>query len=451
VGGLACKGGAKSDRIRRSNDAAPVVVVAPTAGSARPKTSTVEREPNDLAAQATALALDTFGRGTMLTAADVDRYRLTVAKAGALTVTVSALAGVDLIVELRGAEDAVLAKSDRGGVKVDEGIGGYPVSPGAYDVVVRAFVKPVKAPPKKRGRGAAEAAGAVSAGSAAGAASGAVVVMTPASEEYEIVATVATPGSGHEVEPNADSGTAGELAIGETASGLLGWSGDVDVWKVGTEVLSASDALDLEVSAVDGAALTVELRDGLGRSTAIRKAARGQPIAIHGWSAAGPEGAPPFLYVVISGDRSHPRLPYQLHLVARAAAVGEEREPNDRVEAAQILGADEPLVHARWDVGDVDCFELPAADHPRHLEVTVDAGATTNLAAELVVGGHVLASSDEPLGKVERVIADVPAGARAVVKVRGAAKPGAEGSYDLLWGERSGDAMPPEEGAPARP
>jgi hypothetical protein len=154
---------------------------------------------------------------------------------------------------------------------------------------------------------------------------------------------------------------------------------------------------------------------------------------------------------VVSGDRSHPQLFYQLKLSARVVAPGEELEPNDRREVAQGFAADEPLLHARWETGDVDCFAIDAASSARRLEATVDAGVGTNLAVEFLIGDRVVAKADEPMGKVERVVVDVPAGGHAVICVRGATKPGTAGSYDVSWSESAGDAMPPEEGAPAPP
>ncbi len=474
-----CKGGDKGPRLRRSSDAGPVEEVSTSEQPARRKASVAEREPNDGAGQAGALPLDAVGRGRLDAPGDVDRYRVTVEKPGALTVTVSALEQADLIVELRDSADAVLAKSDRGGAKVAEGIGGYPVTAGTYDVVVRAFEKPSKA--KKAAKGSQRkdsSKDAAKAGAGSGAA-GPVVVVEP-SEEYEVIASfvdaaalaAAGPtGERQELEPNPDAGTAGDLAIGEVAAGLIGWSGDVDVWKVSTEVLASSNALDLELSAIDGVALTLEVRDGMSRPQTVRKGGRGQPVTLRGYVPKVPEGTPPILYLAVSGERSHPQTSYALKVSARLVGDGEELEPNDKPELAQPFvssSEDAPsyegdggsTLHARWEPGDVDCFAIPTAAAKRRVLVTVAVSEKGNLAAELLVGERVVATSDEPAGKLEQLEADVPAGAKAVVRVKapavakGAKAPAGsdqEVAYDVSWSEATtggDDAMPPEESQP---
>jgi len=463
----ACKGGGK-ERIKRSSDAGPVEEVTSTEQVGRPKASVSEREPNERAAEANALPLDAVGRGRIDSPTDVDRYRVAIEAPGALTVTVSGLQATDLVVELRDRADAVLARSDRGGAKISEGVGGYPVTPGVYDVVVSSFTKPVKAKAKTKAakgkKAAEEAAAAAAAGSAAGSGSTAPVVVVEPSEEYEAIATLvdaasmtaaAPGGERQELEPNPDAGAASDLAIGEVAAGLIGWTGDVDVWKVSTEVLAANNALDVEVSAVEGVTLTVEVRDGMSRPQTTRKGERGKPVTIRGYAPKVVEGAPQILFVAVSGERSHPQLGYSLKVGARLVGESEELEPNDKPELAQpfdVTGADGDIahstLHARWEPGDVDCFALPAAAAKRRVEVTVSVADKGNVAAELVVGERVVASSDEAAGALERLVADVPAGAKAVVRVKAAAKPGAETAYDVSWAEVSADeGMPPEEGA----
>ncbi|MBK7535195.1 MAG: PPC domain-containing protein [Myxococcales bacterium] len=436
-----CKGRSREERIRRTSDEAPVQVVTPAERSSRPRSTVAEREPNDQAAEANELALDALAHGRLEAPADVDRFRLTVGAPGKLTVMVTGVPAVDTVLELWDSRGALLARSDRGGAKVDEGVGGFAVDAGRYDVVVRAFVKPAGKSKSKK-----PAAPAPAPGVAAAAAPG------YPSEEYELTATLAGPATGGELEPNFDGGTATDLTIGEPATGLVGWAGDVDVWKIGTEVLAASNALDLELSAVEGLALQLELRDGLGRVVGARKGGKGQPLSAHGWVPAEKEGAPPFLYVAVSADRSHPATPYRLSVTARILGEADEREGNDSPEFAQPLGEEGEPLRATWDRGDVDCFVIPVAAFARRVEILVDAeapeagatGGMPNLAIEVVVGGRTVATSDEPAGKAERALVEVPAGARALLWVRGAAKPGAPARYDVTWTQAQGDAMPPE-------
>jgi hypothetical protein len=68
-----------------------------------------------------------------------------------------------------------------------------------------------------------------------------------------------------EREPDDDRGAAIELILGDTVTGYLGWTGDADVWKLSVETLSDKNAIDVEVSAVEGLMLTVEIADGIGQ------------------------------------------------------------------------------------------------------------------------------------------------------------------------------------------
>lgn len=427
----ACKGGSKAERLRRTSEEAPVQVVRPSESGARPRASVEEREPNDEVAND--LPLGAAAHGRLFSAADIDRFRVTVAKAGMLEVQVSAVQGVDVVLELRSTASEVLAKSDRGGAGVLEGLAGFPVDAGSYELVVHAFVKPPKkakkAKPAKTGAEPASTEGFPS-------------------ESYELTAAMSEPGA--ELEPNFDAGTASELTLGEPATGRIGWSGDVDVWKIGTEVLAGSDALDLALTGVEGLALQLELRDGLGRPIATRKGGKGQALAVRGWSVGDEPSTPPFLFVVVSADRSHPAQGYQLSAMVRVREAADERESNDAPELAQPLPEEGAPQSATLELGDVDCFAVPAAATRRRIEVVVDPGdSAMNPMAEVLLGTRVIATADAAAGAAERMIAEVPAGAVAVVRVRGAAKAGPPGPYRVSWTEAPGDVMPPEE--PAAP
>src|SRR5262249_12273817 len=158
-----------------------------------------------------------------------------VTEAGALSVMVSAV-DADLALDIEDASGTVIAKSDRGGVRTREGVPNLGVQPGRYTAVVREI--------KHRSRrGSAEA--------------------KPA-PVYELTAQMVPAQPGSEHEPDDDRGTANDLIIGDTGTGFLGWSGDVDVWKISVEALAAKDAIDIELSPVDGVAYDMELDDGVG-------------------------------------------------------------------------------------------------------------------------------------------------------------------------------------------
>jgi len=140
-------GGSKS---HRTGSGAPVELVTevrpPDAGHAG---STDEVEPNDADEVATPLPLGGTLRGKIEPETDVDHVRLDVDKAGILQVILSGVEGQDLVLEVEDAGGTVIARSDRGGVRVKEGIPNLGVTAGRYTLVVR------QAPKKKvvkRGR-----------------------------------------------------------------------------------------------------------------------------------------------------------------------------------------------------------------------------------------------------------------------------------------------------------
>jgi hypothetical protein len=244
-----------------------------------------------------------------------------------------------------------------------------------------------------------------------------------------------TPVATAEHEPDDDRGEANELIAGDTATGYIGWAGDADVWKVSLEALSAKNALDLELSAVEGVALSAELSDGVGQPIVTRKGARGGPLVIRGFSPRVPPGAPPFHYITVKADRSNPETAYQLRVVAKVIPPDAEIEPNDTPETAMPVPSDRKSLHAHWSTGDVDCFAVPPEDTARTLDVSIDTPNELDLAIELLVDGKRVARVDHPgKGAAERATAPVPAGAHAVVRVYGADTAGDAG-YELVIDE----------------
>src|SRR6185436_14545476 len=115
---------------------------------------------------------------------DVDHYRIDVTQAGALSVMVAGLEGLDVVLEIEDASGNVIARSDRGGARIREGVPNLGVTPGRYTAVVQAK-KP--APPKKKPpkRAAPEPA-------------------KPFGGPYEITVSMVAPGAGAEHEPDDD-------------------------------------------------------------------------------------------------------------------------------------------------------------------------------------------------------------------------------------------------------
>ena len=400
---------------RRTGDAAAVEVVTmpPLPDGGASGTASDEIEPNDGDDVATVLALGATVRGKIDPDADVDHYRIDVTQAGALAVMVTGLEALDVVLEIEDASGTVIARSDRGGARIREGVPNLGVTPGRYTAVVQAKKPP---PPKRKPkRGAAPPEPA-----------------KPIGGPYEITANMVAPASGSEHEPDDDRGEANDLIAGDTATGYIGWQGDLDVWKVSVEALSARNALDIELSAVEGIALTLEISDGIGQPIIARKGPRGAPLVVRGFVPSVPQGAPPFHYLTVKADRSNPETAYQIRVAAKVIPPDAESEPNDTIDTAMAVPPDRKSLHAHWSTGDVDCFAVPIEEGARSLEISIDTPNDLDLAIELFIDGKLVAKVDHPgKGAAERLTAPVQAGGHAVACVRGADTPG-DGGYDLV-------------------
>lgn len=434
VAALAVVGGCgKKPTQRRTGDAAPVELVTTPAlpdGGVPGGPPTDEVEPNDGDDVATRLALGGTVHGKLEPDADVDRYRIDVTTAGALSVVVSSLEGLDAVLELEDASGAVIARSDRGGPRIREGVPNLGVAPGRYTAVVTAKKPPPPrpAPHKRPARKGAEPDKPSDKPD------------KPIGGPYEITASLIAPAAGAEREPDDDRGQANDLIAGDLATGYLGWTGDLDVWKVSVEALAARNALDVELTAVEGVALSLEIADGIGQPLVTRKGARGAALVIRGFQPAVAQGAPPYLYLTVRGDRSNPETAYQLRALAKLVVPDTEVEPNDTPETATPMPADRKGLRAHWSTGDVDCFAIAPDDAARSLELSIDTPNELDLAIDVVIDGKLTAKVDHPgKGAAEKLLVAVPGGARAVVRVRGADATG-EASYELMVTE---GAAPP--------
>jgi hypothetical protein len=413
---------------RRTGDAAPVEVVTmpPLPDGGAGGAASDEIEPNDGDDVATVLGLGASVRGKIDPDADADHYRIDVTQAGALAVMVNGLETLDVVLEIEDPSGAVIARSDRGGARIREGVPNLGVTPGRYTAIVQAKKPP---PPKRKPKRGAPPEPA-----------------KPIGGPYDITASMVAHVAGAEHEPDDDRGGANDLIAGDTATGYVGWQGDLDVWKVSVEALSARNALDIELSAVEGIALSLEVTDGIGAPIITRKGPKAAPLVVRGFVPAVPQGAPPFHYLTVKADRSNPETAYQIRVVAKVIPPDAEIEPNDTVDTAMAVPADRKGVHAHWSVGDVDCFALPgdersesgevrprsARESAHSLDLSIDTPNDLDLAIELFVDGKIVAKGDHPgKGAAERLTAPVPAGGHAVACVRGADTPG-DGSYDLM-------------------
>jgi hypothetical protein len=433
---IGCRGNSK---VHRTSDEPPVQVVKqpalPDAGAGHGGPAIEEVEPNDTDDVATPLPLGGTARGKIEPDTDVDRYRIDVDRPGALSVLTTAV-DADLVVEIEDASGTVLARSARGGPRLREGVPNLGVVPGRYFAVVRAAPKkPIKKPPKPK-KGAPPPA--------------------PAKEEpkpapvYELTAQLAPPGKGMEVEPNDDRGTANELIVGDTVHGYVGWHGDADAWKLDVQALALDaqsgatrNAIALEVAPVEGVALELEVDDAAGAPLLVRKGARGDGVAVHRLSPQLAQGAPPYLYVFVRGDRSNPETAYALHVEANVVRPDDELEPNDTPERAYAIPADRQNVNGWWDYGDVDCYAIATGGAAsRAIELTITPSPELDLAAELYVDGKQTLKVDHPgKGASEKLGAQVQPGQRVVACVRAAgdAPTRAGAAYVLHVQDAAGD------------
>jgi hypothetical protein len=409
----ACHGSDKP-RSSRGSGVSPVEVVNqpqfPDAGGRGSGASGDEIEPNDGDDVATPFPLDSTMRGKLDTETDVDHFRIDVDKAGALSLMVNAV-DADLVVELEDGNGAMVARSDRGGVRVREGIPNFGVVPGRYTAVVKAAVKRKAKPPKGRdGKAPAPA--------------------DKPAVAYELTSALIPIPPNTEHEPDEDRGTANDLIVGDTGTGYIGWAADVDVWKLSVETLAAKNSIDIEVSAIEGVALELVVDDGIGNPVLSRKAPRGAPLIVRGLVPIVPASSPPFHYLTIRGTGSNPETAYTVHVIQQVPVTDAEIEPNDSPDKPFMMPVDRTVVHARWTPGDVDCFGIagtgtitadvnPSSDFDPVLELFVD-GKSTAVANKTKKGGE------------EKVSGPVPAGSKAVVCVKSAdASATGEAAYDV--------------------
>lgn len=423
---LSLLGACRRER-HRANDQrpAPVEIVDRSTASTAGAATGLEVEPNDHRDVATPLPLGTVMRATIdltphgatgvasggASSDDVDWFRIDVPSAGMLSVVVTSTSGSALTFELVDSSGAVVAKSQRRGAGTSQGVPNFAVTPGRYAAMVRSA-------PAKKSRARV----------------GASDPSKPPTHSYEITAKLQPPESGSEVEANGDRDTATAMTLNSASTGYVGWLGDVDVWRLSVETLSSRNAIDVDVSAVDGVALEIDVATGLGESIVRRKAPRGAKLAIKDLMPAASPQAPPFYYLTIRGPESNPETPYQLRATAHVIAVDAEIEPNDTIETAQSFPADRTVIHAAWTTGDIDCYALPprAADQ-QSIRIVISPSSDFDPEIEVVVNGARHATTNAGgRGVAEQLSVALPANSGASLLIRNADRTAAgEATYDV--------------------
>lgn len=421
-------GAPEHERIRRSKDAGASVGVVDRAGVDVPIDRPPEKEPNDDPATAAPLAGGV--KGTLDGEADVDAFSIAPTEAGMIEAQVSGVEGVDLKLELRDHRFALVLTADRGGAGVAERLPNAPVDKGTYLLVVREI-------PRKKPRKPAKDAGAA----------GRVGPSAP----YQLTASVLpAPAAGAEREPNDDDGTATELALGENATGWIGWGGDLDTWKLAIEGLSEGNGLDLAVGAVEGTALTLEVTDAAGRSLMKSTGAAGEAVALKSLAPRITPGMAAVHHVRISGKPANPEQTYTLTIASRLLDLDEEAEPNDRTSQSNGLrfGAeDQGSMRGEIGPGDTDVFSLSASPAAAAFDLALDAPPGIDLAIEAIAeNGSTLGKADHgTAGAAETLSVPAPAGTLIYVKVTAKADktPRPDAPYQLRWSLTAGGAPPP--------
>lgn len=395
-------------RQSRTTDAAPVEpITAPPPGDAgsTAKGSTDEVEPNDTEDTAMELGLGASIHGRIDPVdTDADAFRIDVTAPSVLSIEVGGVQQTDLVLELHDPGGVVVAKSDRGLANIKEAIPNFAVSKGRYTAVVKGKKVLFKGKPLKP---------------------------APPIVPYEITASLVKAPANAEHEPNDDRGTANDLIVGDPVTGFAGWTGDADAWKLALEALSAKNTIDIEIGAVEGIALTLELSDAVGKPLLTRKGPRGGALNVRGLLPDVPAGAPPFYYLTVKGNPSNPETAYALRVVPKNLENDAEVEPNDTIDKPMAIPDDRTRVDAQWSPGDIDCFAISPEGGNRTVEVSVEPPAEADLSAELVVDGKVIAKSEtKGKGVGEKLKGAVPANARAIIRVWGSDN-GGEGTYEV--------------------
>jgi hypothetical protein len=260
-----------------------------------------------------------------------------------------------------------------------------------------------------------------------------------------------------EQEPDDDAGTAVDLMLGDSVRGWIGWTGDVDLWKVPLDGMAPGYALDLELTGVDGVTLTLAVEDAGGTEVITRKGSKGGGVSVRGLVPALAAGGAPVHLVRISGERSNPDAPYELRVTTRLLDTDEEAEPNNDIASATPLRGDPTMtsgaMRASYALGDVDRFVLDAQAEPGLLDVGIEPPTGVTIELSVAAGASPLgtATAAKAGDRVRLTGVTIPAGEAVVVTVKAAKAAKTDGGdarpYRLTWSLSAAVdlPMPPEE------
>ena len=420
---VACKSEEGSDvTLQRSDREAPAVVEVE--GSAQIDLAAArEAEPNDTRDKATPLKLPVAVSGTLASEKDVDLYTLEVPRSGDLAFAIDEL-DLDVAVELLDAGGEKLAASDRGPARTTEGIPNYPVNKGdKLYVAVKEFVDPKRKKRKKDKEGDDGK-------------------RPPYRLEVRML-----EGSADELErePNSEADDARTVLLGDRPSGYLGWSGDVDLWKLSLQGFGENNLIDLSIEGIDGIALQLVLTDARGEKVLERTGRKSGALYVRGLSGIDS----PHLLARISGDRSHPTQRYRLQFATRHRDEGAEVEPNDTgTTATELAGEASGGGSGHLTDEDVDYFTIEPTAEPVSVTIGVEGPAGVTFALEAWAGGKSIGST-KGRGKVELFGLPLTANQRVRFRVKTEGVTGDPARYSITWiqaGPAPAPDVPVDEG-----
>jgi hypothetical protein len=424
----ACKEGPEEElKLRqRDKDAGPaVLIVEKGAQTALPQSD--EHEPNDARSGGQVIGVPGAIRGRLAPPGDWDVFTFKAPQAGTLEVKLSAVDGVDLLLEIQDEQGEVLVISDNGGPKVAEAIPNLFIQPSKYRIAVN--VAAPKKEPKPTRKKTPDAG---------------VVIAPPVVVYLLEVSFGPVPGPGVERETNDEISLAEDLPLGTVGKGHLGWRRDVDLWKIPLAEVQDDESLSVDVDGIPDVTLRVAVQNGEGKTLLERKGKASEAVALRGLGAKPGE---PFFYVAISGDRSSEE-PYTVRAQAGTREVEDEVEPNDAVATANplIAGAsvDSGQRFGLVGRGDVDLFRVEPASTPRLLSVRVEPPSGVDvdviiLGADGKAALSGLASAGKRGGAEALTMVPVPAGETAHVKVIGKSGDAGDERYRLGWALAAGE------------
>jgi hypothetical protein len=407
----------------RAGDGGPAVVVV----DPRDLAVVPEREPNDDAAQALVFAEEPARvavRGTIGAAPDRDLFRVSVEARATLRVRLSAVPGVDLALDVTGAAGKLLVTSDNGSAAVAEGVPNLVLTPGTYQLVVREYQKTAKGkPPEPR---------------------------TVASGAYLLEATLLPPPPvGEEVEPNDQAAFAGEVALGETVTGFVGWRRDRDVFRIQLAGAGEDQALSVDVDAVPEVALRVAVLDATEAVLVTRQGKKGESVGLRNVAIRPGEA---HYFVEVTAKKANLEERYALRTAAVPFQLDEEAEPNDTAETASPLadvpGADSGVRVGFLGPGDTDVFRLDPLGTPRALHVACEPPPDVGVELSIVdQAGQVASTKAGSKGAPVHLDAvSVPPSASLYVRAVARAGGDSERRYRLRWSTVPAEEMMPVPG-----